>query len=224
MNNPRLLLATLLSGALCAGPAHADCDFDDFPLMESMDLASVAESMQWNNLPMSIKGFRVSASVEAVKAFYGERWQDEVDFTEFGAWQQILHINDECMMMVQLQAQNGQSTGRLMLVNPPDEDLASRVLGAGVPVPPDAVVVTDMQNQDRYRAGQLVMLLSEDSLEGSMSWYQAEMQRTGWRQNRRQMAQNNATLIYSKGREQLSVVLLRVEGGQTQILINRMDR
>jgi hypothetical protein len=218
----RLPLVLLL--ALLSPVTRADCDFDDFPTLESMQLASVAEAMQWNNLPMSVKGFRTEAPLEAVRGFYGKQWEGEVDFTEFGAWQQILHINEDCMMMVQLRTAQGQTQGRLMLVNPPDEELTQRPLGGGVPVPPDAVVVTDMQNQDSHREGQLVMLLYPDAMDAATRWYEAEMVRSGWQLNRRQASQNNATLIYSKGREQLSVVFLRTAGDQTQILLNRMDR
>ncbi|WP_153020678.1 hypothetical protein [Pseudomonas sp. BMS12] len=189
-----------------------------------MQLATVAEAMQWNNTPMSVKGFRVDASLQAVLDFYADRWAGVVDFTEFGAWQQVMHINDDCMMMVQARIQQAQTTGRLMLVNPPDKELVARPLGAGVPMPPDAVVVTDMQSQDEHRDGQLVMLLYPQEMSGAVSWYQTEMVRAGWQLSRRAFAQNNATLIYSKGLEQLSVVFMRTEGEQTQILLNRMDR
>ncbi len=224
MNKCCVLTCLLFTGlALAERSALADCDYDDFPLMGDMQVVSVAENMQWNNQPMSVKAFRADASVEALKAYYEERWKDEVDFSEFGPWQQILHINDECLMMIQVQAQGGQSTGRLMLVNPPDEDALQRPLGSGVPIPPEAAVVSDMQNQDRFRDGQMVMLASSDTLEGSVDWYEGELPRNGWQLTRRVMQQNDATLIYSKGREQLSVVFLR-HGEFTQILLNRMDR
>lgn len=221
MNRP---LASLVF-ALATLPlvAQGDCDFDDFPQMDGMQIATVAEAMQWNNMPMSVKGFRTDASLQAVLDFYGDRWAGAVDFTEFGAWQQIMYLDDDCMMMVQARTQQAQTTGRMMLVNPPDEELVARPLGAGVPVPPDAVVVTDMQNQDAHRDGQLVMLLYTGEMSGAVSWYQAEMVRSGWQLNRRQFSQNSSTLLYSKGLEQLSVVFLRTAGEQTQILLNKVD-
>lgn len=220
----KTFLNLLLSLSVLPLIARGDCDFDDFPQMDGMQLATVAEAMQWNNTPMSVKGFRVEAGLQAVLDFYADRWAGAVDFTEFGAWQQVMHINDDCMMMVQARTQQAQTTGRLMLVNPPDEELVARPLGAGVPMPPDAVVVTDMQSQDEHRDGQLVMLLYPQEMSGAVSWYQAEMVRAGWQLSRRAFAQNNATLIYSKGLEQLSVVFMRTEGEQTQILLNRVDR
>lgn len=205
--------------------ARAECDFDDFPQMDGMQVATVAEAMQWNNMPMSVKGFRVDAGLQTVLAFYNERWAGAADITEFGAWQQVLHLNDECMMMIQARTVGAETTGRMMLVNPPAEELVQRKLGSGVPVPPDAVVVTDMQSQDAHRDGQLVMLLYPDNMASAVSWYQAEMVRSGWQLSRRAFGQNNASLIYSKGLEQLSVVFLRTtDDQQTQILLNQVDR
>lgn len=205
--------------------ARAECDFDDFPQMDGMRLATVAEAMQWNNMPMSVKGFSTDAGLQAVLAFYQERWAGAEDLTTFGAWQQVLHLNDDCMMMVQARTVGSQTSGRLMLVNPPEDEQVQRVLGSGVPVPPDAVVVTDMQSQDAQRDGQLVMLLHPDSMASAVSWYQAEMVRSGWQLSRRAFSQNNATLIYSKGLKQLSVVFLRTTTeNQTQILLNQVDR
>ncbi|WJN61009.1 hypothetical protein [Pseudomonas sp. SO81] len=216
-----LLLLTVFAMPLVA---RGECDFDDFPTMDDMQLTTVAEAMQWNNMPMSVKGFRTDAALQTVLAFYQERWAGAEDITTFGAWQQVLHLNEDCMMMVQARTVGSQTTGRLMLVNPPADEQVRRVLGAGVPVPPDAVVVTDMQSQDAHRDGQLVMLLHPDSIAGAVSWYQTEMVRSGWQLSRRAFSQNNATLIYSKGLEQLSVVFLRTAADdQTQILLNRVD-
>lgn len=223
MNRPWLCALALCAGWLPCALAQADCDFDDFPVLDEMVVASIAEQLQWNNQPMNVKAFSFDGPESSITAFYAGKWQDAVDFSKFGDWQQILHISEECLMMVQVQAHNGQSSGRLMLVNPPAAELASRVLGSGVPMPPDAVVVSDMQTQDGASQGQLVMLASSESLEDNLRWYQSEMLRAGWQTNHLAQQQNDATLICSKGREQLSVVFLRHEGF-TQMLLNRVER
>ncbi|OEC35699.1 hypothetical protein SAMN05216600_104207 [Pseudomonas cuatrocienegasensis] len=210
-------------GLLPSNLAHAACDFDDFPVLDEMVVASIAEQLQWNNQPMNVKAFSLDGPLSTVLAFYSEQWQGAVDVTRFGEWQQVLHISEACLMLVQVQAHQGKSTGRLMLVNPPAEALATRALGSGVPMPPDAVVVSDMQTDDAGREGQLVMLASTESLEDNLRWYQSEMLRGGWQANHVAQQQNDATLIYSKGRKQFAVVLLRHEGF-TQILLNRMEQ
>ena len=110
-------LSRLLCGSLllaCAN-AQADCDYDDFPRMDGMLVSSLGGNVQWNHSPMAGRSFRVPATVEQVKTFYTGKWQ-EVDFTEFNGWEQILHINKHCMMMLQVRAQNDRfSYGRMLL-------------------------------------------------------------------------------------------------------------
>lgn len=224
MNKTRLPgLALLLALLSAATVARADCDFDDFPLAPGMTTSRVSDSMQWNNLPMNVHLFRSELPLERVLGFYEQVWEDSVDTSTFGPWQQVTHIDEDCMLMVQVQGDANQSHGRLMLVNPPDAKAMQQPLGEGVPIPPDAAVVSDLKSQDRFRDGRLVMLASADTLEESVNWYLGELPRSGWTLERHTSQQNDATLIYSKGQEQLSVVFLR-HGEFTQILLNRMDR
>lgn len=50
---------------------------------------------------------------------YAEAWADEVDFSAFNGWEQILHINQQCMMMIQVKRQNDRySYGQLVITTP----------------------------------------------------------------------------------------------------------
>jgi hypothetical protein len=217
----RLLPAALL---LVSIAAQAECDYDDFPRMEGMLVSSLGNNVQWNHSVMHGRGFRVAATLEQVKTFYANKWQEAVDFTEFDGWDQILHINKHCMMMVQVKAQNDRfSYGRMLLTNPPANGAGERPLGEGMPVPPGAQVVSDMRSDDDIREGRMVLLLGEDDLEATRAWYEAELIRQGWVAEGRSNQGNAFVLSYAKGRELMTVGLLRAEG-RTQILINRMDR
>lgn len=222
MNNfSRLLPTTILLA--CLG-AQADCDYDDFPRMDAMIVSSIGGNVQWNHTPMAGRSFRVAATLEQVKAFYADEWQEAVDFTEFNGWEQILHINKHCMMMVQVKAQNDRySYGRMLLTNPPASDAGKQALGAGMPVPPGAQVISDMRSDDEIRQGRMVMLLGEEDLNAMRAWYEAELQNQGWTLESRSEQPNALVLSYAKGREIMTVGLLRAQG-RTQILVNRMDR
>ena len=217
----RLLPAILLLNCL---DARGDCDYDDFPRMDGMLVGSLGNGVQWNQSPMAGRSFRVAATLEQVKSFYGDAWQDAVDYTEFNGWQQILHINKRCMMMVQVKAQNDQfSYGRLLLTNPPAGDAGKQVLGEGMPVPPGAQVISDMRSDDDIRQGRMVLLLGEDDLESTRAWYEAELLNQGWTVEGRSDQGNAFVLSYAKGRELMTIGLLRAEG-RTQLRVNRMDR
>lgn len=215
------LPATLL---LLALQAQADCDYDDFPRMEGMLVSSLGSNVEWNHMPLAGRSFRVSASLEQVRTFYSREWQDAVDISEFNGWEQILHINKHCMMMLQVKAQNDRySYGRMLLTNPPAKDAGSIELGSGMPVPHGAQVISDMRSDDDIRQGRMVLMLGEEDLRSTQSWYQAELQSQGWTLEARSEQPNATVLNYAKGREIMTVGLLRAQG-RTQILLNRMDR
>lgn len=216
----RLLPAVLL--LTCLG-AQADCDYDDFPRMDGMLVSSIGGNVQWNHMPLAGRSFRVPASVEQVQAFYGREWAQAVDFTEFDGWQQILHINERCMMMVQVRRQNERfSYGRMLLTNPPEGGAGEQELGAGMPVPLGAQVISDMRSDDDIREGRMVLLLGEDDMDTTRAWYEAELLSQGWQLEARSNQANSIVLDFAKGREIMTVGLLRAQG-RTQILVNRMD-
>lgn len=212
-------------GLLALGPSvMAGCDYDDFPVMDEMLLGAIGDDLQWNNMPMAGRSFHVPASLDQVMAFYEHAWKDEVDHTPFNGWEQILHINKRCMMMVQVKAQNaGFSYGRLLLTNPPTRSAINRPLGDGMPVPPDAQVISDMRSDDAIREGRMVLLLHEEDMHRTRTWYETEMRRQGWTLEERSIQPHAVVLSYAKGRELMSIGLLRHQQ-ETQVLLNRMDR
>lgn len=219
-----LRLAPLFAFLGCIS-AQADCDFDDFPRMEGMSVSALGQSVQWNHLPLNGRSFRVSSNLEEVKAFYGREWKDAVDYTEFNGWDQIMHINSKCIMLVQVKAQNERySYGRMLLTNPPTKDAGQTPLGQGMPVPLNAQVISDMQSDDDIRKGRMLLLLNDDDMHRSRAWYESEMVSQGWTLDSRSIQPNAIVLSYSKGRELMTIGFLDVEDGRTQILVNRMDR
>lgn len=221
--NTYLRLLPLITLLGCVS-AQADCDYDDFPRMDGMSVSSLGQSVQWNHMPLNGRSFRVSASLDAVKRFYDKAWKDAVDHTEFNGWEQILHINKDCMMMVQVKAQNDRySYGRMLLTNPPSKNAGQAVLGTGMPVPLNAQVISDMRSDDDIRQGRMLLLLNEDDMQRTRAWYEAELTSQGWTLDSRSTQPNAIVLSYSKGRELMTVGLLDAEG-RTQVLVNRMDR
>lgn len=208
----------------CADLAYADCDYDDFPRMDGMLVSSLGASVQWNHTPLQGRTFRVSATVPRVKEFYAQQWPDEVDFSEFNDWDQILHINERCIMMIQVKAQNDRySYGRMSITNPPQAGGGGEPLGSGMPVPPDAQVISDMRSDDVIREGRLVLILNDENIHATRAWYEAELLNQGWNLDHRSQQDNAVVLTYSKDRELMTVGLLR-HADKTQVLLNRMDR
>lgn len=217
-------LTLLPALALACSLAQANCDYDDFPRMDGMLLGMIADGMVWNGAAINARSFRVPANVQAVKDFYGKKWEGAVDFTTFGPWEQILHLNEKCMLLVQVQAQGAESRysfGKVMLSNPSMSGASQPIVGDGVPAPGDAQVVSDLHNDDPLRSGRQTLLLVADDIHRTRAWYESEMLTQGWQLEHRSTLAGSVVLNYAKGRELMTIGMLRHENN-TQVLITRM--
>lgn len=203
------------------GNAIADCDFDDFPVMDEMTLQSVMGDGNYNNRPMMVQNFIADqASYHNVVDYYHRIWDKEYDDTAFGMWHQISTMTDECMMTVQVAAQNNStpSVGRLVISNPPTARENDSV-GADVLTPPDSVVVSDLVTNDGPKKGRVTMLSTAGSSSDVASFYQDEMQHKGWALDRQFNEAESRVLVFRKGLD-VSNILIIPAGEMTQVLIN----
>lgn len=198
--------------------AQAGCDFDDFPVMDEMQVQSILDDADYNNRPMMVRAFVSEASYQAVVNHYHRQWKDFYDDTSFGIWHQITTMTDECMMTVQVTPQGlGGSHGRLIISNPPSTESAD--IGVGLIMPGDAIVISDLKTDDGPKQGRVSMLASADSVSGVSKFYINEMQNDGWGLDRQFREQNAMVLVFRKGLNITNIVMVPA-GEMTQILIN----
>ena len=201
--------------------AMANCDFDDFPVMDEMLLTSVMGDANYNNRPMMVQSFIADdASYHDVVDYYHKVWDKRYDDTAFGMWHQITTITDDCMMTVQVAAQNNStsSNGRLIISNPTASDVSDN-LGEDVLAPPDSVVVSDLVTDDGPKQGRITMLAAGGSTSDVASFYLNEMQRKGWTVDRQFNEGEAQVLVFRKGLD-ISNILVIKAGDMSQVLIN----
>jgi hypothetical protein len=203
------------------GHAMANCDFDDFPVMDEMSVTSVMADANYNNRPMMVQSFIADdASYHDVVDYYHKVWDKRYDDTAFGMWHQITTITDDCMMTVQVAAQNNltPSNGRLIISNPTTADVSDN-LGEDVLSPPDSVVVSDLITDDGPKQGRITMLAAGGSTSDVASFYLNEMQRKGWSLDRKFNQDEAQVLVFRKGLD-ISNILVIKAGDMSQVLIN----
>jgi len=203
------------------GSAVADCDFDDFPVMDEMTLQSVMDDANYNNRPMMVQNFIADqASYHDVVDYYHRIWDKNYDDTAFGMWHQISTMTNECMMTVQVAAQNNStpSVGRLVISNPPTSKEGDSI-GADVLAPPDSVVVSDLATDDGPKKGRITMLSTAGSTSDVAGFYRNEMQHQGWVLDREFNEAESRVLVFRKGLN-VSNILIIPAGEMTQVLIN----
>lgn len=203
------------------GNAYANCDFDDFPIMDEMAIQDVMGNANYNNRPMMVQNFIADdASYHDVVDYYHRVWDKRYDDTAFGMWHQITTMTNECMMTVQVAAQNDStpSVGRLVISNPPAANENDDV-GADVLAPPDSVIVSDLVTNDGPKKGRITMLSTAESTSDVASFYLNEMRHNGWSLDREFNEQESRVLVFRKGLD-ISNILIIPAGEMTQVLIN----
>lgn len=208
-----LILLTALSM-----PLLADCDFDDFPIMEEMKLYPLLADSTFNNRPMMVKGYTVDQGLDDIVDFYHSRWK-QANNSSYGSWYQVSTLTHECLMTVQI-ARNGKqsSQGRLVISNVPTID-PEAALGEGVMAPSDAVVVSDLSTRDGPKKGRVTVLASASSPSELMQFYRGNMTMAGWVLEH-SFSQDKARVLVFKDGLKTSNILLVPAGDMTQVLIN----
>lgn len=201
--------------------AIANCDFDDFPMMDEMSLQNVMGDANYNNRPMMIKSFIADqASYHDVVDYYHKVWDKRYDDTAFGMWHQITTITSECMMTVQVAAQNNEtpSNGRLIISNPTSVT-ENDDLGADVLAPPDSSVVSDLLTNDGPKKGRITMLAAGGSTSDVANFYLNEMPHKGWSLDRQFNEGEARVLVFRKGLDVSNILVIQA-GDMSQVLIN----
>lgn len=222
MNKRYFLLMVSLWSLLHTMIVWADCDFDDFPIMDEMNVQSIMDDANYNNRPMMVRSFLANASYLEVVAHYHKVWDERYDDTAFGIWHQVTTITDDCMMTVQIAAQHAPtSSGRLIISNPPKGSPQAK-LGEDVLAPADTIVVSDLITNDGSKKGRTTMLTSAEDAHTVAAFYMSEMQNNGWHLEQDFMEGAAHALVFRDGLNISNIVILPTGDGKAQILINKV--
>ena len=199
--------------------AHANCDFDDFPVMDEMTIQVLMDNANYNNRPMMIRNFVADMSYQSIVKHYHKIWDERYDDTAFGIWHQITTMTDDCMMTVQIAGSNSSPiAGRLIISNPPTA-AANQVVGEDILMPTDSDVVSDLVTTDGPKKGRVTMIATGGSPSEVANFYFSEMQNDGWAIDRQFVEGESRMLAFRKGID-ISNILIIPAGDFTQVLIN----
>lgn len=216
------LFSALLLGALFSPVVWAECDFDDFPVMDSMRTQLIMADTVYNHRPMTVRSFSSDSTLNALLNFYHRRWKDNYSDSLFGSWTQVSSLDDECLMTVQAGEVDGVGTaGRLVMSDVPDADLDAP-LGEGVLSPTGATIVSDMSSVDGPKHGRVTVITSDLSVSEAAQFYTSQMQSSGWWLQDRFAQQGRAVLVFRQGLDESNIAIVPA-GEYTQILINEVQ-
>jgi hypothetical protein len=220
LNNLFRLLLVACTVFSCS--IHADCNFDDFPVMDDMRVQVVMDNVVYNDRPMMVRNFNIEQSAEQVVNYYRRQWRDASVDSQMGVWRQISTLTKKCLMTVQYAEMAGAGTfGRLVISNIPQLN-ASGQLAADLKLPSGTIVVSDTRMEDGPKKGRVTLLTSEGSVDQVAHFYRSQMLGDGWGLENDFREQGNVVLVFRKRLNESNIVITPA-GEATQVLINQVE-
>ena len=216
--------------ALQAKSSNATDACPDFPAPKNARLQSVAQQMDFNDVPMNIRRFDSTDPPDVILAFYRIKWAsakkaDAPIEYPLGDWKVIAAYRDSCFFTVQVMTDGKTgSTGFLGVSAPPPD---KPVVRDEVPMMTGSNVVNDIAHKDGNKIGRSVLLSNGFSPETNASFYRNAYTGQGWQVlNHYRLEKPGArgdVLVMKNGQREMNVTATR-QGENTQVLLNFMSQ
>jgi hypothetical protein len=218
---------------LAAGAAMAAKDplraCPDFPAPKKAKLQVVADQMDFNGIPMSVRRIESEAPPEDILAFYRKLWAatEKIRGPEeypLGPWQVIASLRDNCFYTVQVKpfGKNG-TEGFLGLTAPP----SGKTVKEELPKLPGSTVLNDISHNDAGKTARTVVLTNGFSPAANADFYRRNLGDQGWRVTNHyrleQPNQNGDVMVLKNGLRELSITMTR-QGRESNVLLNYVDQ
>lgn len=189
----------------------------------------VAESMQINGIPMTIRELSSMEQPQAVLQFYRQRWKGN----RFGSFEYPLEgwtgaiatLDGQCFYTVQVRP--GSQGTRALLAVSGRRSLAGRDPGAGFPKMTGSKVFNDLDHRDGPKTARTVMLANDYSVASNANYYREALMADGW------VALVDRPVDTPRGRQHVMVMKRGLEeasltmgqsGSGTAVIANIVDR
>ena len=148
----------------------------------------VAANMVRNGMPMYIENISCDCPYENILVFYRKLWKnmDDKGFveTDLGELKQISRGDEHYFYSVQVKADvanSERSVGRLVISEIPKAGSPAVVLGEGIPMMGDSVVMTDIYDAMPGKKSRTVLLVNTRSIVQNMQFYRSHYEKLGWK-------------------------------------------
>jgi hypothetical protein len=218
------LLSLVAQGAACREAATP----------AGVTLQMLAPDMRMNGMPMNIRGFNSSLSVEGVLAYYRNLWAGLATKErpgsmeqEVNGWKVISTVEGECFTTVQVRQDLRGSYSMISVIKKPDAAARVEKVGADFPKPPGSQTLNDFEYADGVRNARTIVVSNKSNMAANLQFYKNELKLRGWvplieRQPESKQGVSHV-MVLKRGVEETSLILSSAEG-QVQIVANIVDR
>jgi len=182
----RHLTRILLASALLALPAGVAAAPPELPAPPKSRVGLLGKEMVFNGIPMDMRQFNSSLSVEEIEQFYGELWppgtEDKPRYVITDAmapWKIITRVENGYLMTVQVTAHGAGSRGFLAISRMPDPDREVE-LGKGFPLMRGSKPLNDIETRDIGKDGRTMAFVNDYTAEANAGFYRTWFTARGW--------------------------------------------
>ena len=216
------------AGIAASGSPLAACP--QIPLFKAR-FQTVAESMDFNGLPLSIRRFDSADDPSQILAFYRGVWAGSEKIPgpieyKLGDWQVIATSRGGCFYTVQVMAGAKKgSTGFLGVSSVPSKE----VVKPEIPTMTGSTILNDItHNDDGGKTARTVLLTNGFSPGANAVFYKNALTGKGWQalsgHEMTTRTGRGSVMIFKNGLQEVSVTAMRDGSDNTQVLLNFVDR
>jgi hypothetical protein len=220
----------MLSSAGHAANKNSTDACPDFPAPKTARVQSVAQQMDFNDVPMSIRRFDSADAPETILVFYRDKWASKekarapIEYP-LGDWKVIASYRDSCFFTVQVMGDGrGGSTGFLGVSAPPSDNPSVK---EDVPMMTGSNVINDIAHKDGGKVGRTLLITNGFSAETNATFYRNAYTGNGWKvitdYNMEKTASRGNVLVMKSGLREVSITATRTGEG-AQVLLNFVNQ
>ena len=221
----RHLTPALAAALLLALAGTVQARSPKFPAPPRTQVGLLGEEMVFNGIPMDMRQFRSSLSVEEIEQFYGGFWpqgtEDKPGYVITDAmtpWKIITRVEDGYLMTVQVTADGAGSRGFLAMSRMPDPDRQEPELGEGFPVMQGSKPLNDVQTKDPGKDGRTMAFVNDRTADANANYYRTWFQARGWTVDMDKAPGANARVLSFRDGDRSVNIVINGRTGRTYIV------
>jgi hypothetical protein len=171
-------LLTCLPVVLLASPK--------FPPPPQAKIGRIGDDLVVNGIPMDIRQFATSKSLDEVVEFYKDLWEgDDKKLPEYSLsealqpWIIVTHLEDDYVLTVQVASDGKRGSSGYLAVSPliPDDQPKP---GKGFPMMRGSKVINEVFSNDGGKKGRTLVFRNTKSLQSNSNFYRQHYEKQGW--------------------------------------------
>jgi len=180
------VIKTLMVTVLLAGLPALVLAGPKFPPPPKSSIGLLGDELVVNGIPMEIRQFATSRSLQDVVEFYVDLWEgNDKKQPDYGItqalppWTIVTHVEDDYLLTVQVASDGKRGASGYLAISPLLPKNQPR-LGKGFPMMRGSLVINEVFSKDSGKKGRTLTFRNSNSLQSNVNFYRHHYKNKGW--------------------------------------------